>query len=232
MSKPKKLQISMTEKEQSLCALYLALQLFVLPGLLNRLNAMLPQSLTDAKLNFLFFCLNFCCVVLFCRRFLRSSLTHSLRNFWHFAKGLVLGFGLYGLSSFAFAWLTDQFFPWFSNVNDASVAQMYRQEPELMTIGTVLLVPITEELLYRGLLFQGLHRRSRKAAYVISVTVFCMIHVAGYVGKYDLFTLTLCLVQYIMPSVILAWSYEQADSIFAPILIHTTINAMGIYAVR
>ncbi len=228
----KTLHISMTERELSLGTMYLALELFILPLLLQRLNSLLPTALTPAQLNFCFFCLNFVCLLVFCHSFLWRSVKHTFRNFWRFLTGLLGGGMFYALSGFAVAAVIVTFFPDFQNVNDASVAAMYRAEPELMTLGTVFLVPFAEELLYRGVLFQGLHRRSRTAAYVVSVSVFCMIHVVSYLGQADLQTLLICLMQYIPPALVLAWIYERADSIYAPMLIHAVINALGIYAVR
>ena len=59
-----------------------------------------------------------------------------------------------------------------------------------------------------------------------------MIHVMGYIGQFDWLTLVLCFLQYIPAGLWLAWAYEKSDSIFAPMLIHTAINAIGIYAMR
>jgi membrane protease YdiL (CAAX protease family) len=56
--------------------------------------------------------------------------------------------------------------------------------------------------------------------------------VLGYIGSADLLTLALCFLQYIPAGLCLAWAYDASGSIFAPVLIHTVINALGILSLR
>ena len=86
--------------------------------------------------------------------------------------------------------------------------------------------------MFRGLLFRGIYGKSRVAAYLISALCFCLIHVANYIGSYELPLLAMCFVQYLPAGLILAWSYEKSNTILTPIAIHTVINAIGIYAMR
>ena len=46
------------------------------------------------------------------------------------------------------------------------------------------------------------------------------------------FLLLLCLLQYIPAGLFLAWSYARCNTIVAPVLIHMTVNAMGLYILR
>ena len=232
MAKMKKLSIFMTEREYAWGWLYLALELFILPGLISGGNAALPQPLPDAAVNFLFFCLNFLAVAMIFRAFLKRSIARAGRHFSQVLKAVILGFAAYWVGTLVYSTAVYFLFPWFSNVNDGSIAAMAQESFLLMAIGTVVLVPMVEEVLYRGLLFQGLYRFSRAGAYLTSTLVFAAIHVVGYVGVYDPMTLALCFLQYIPAGLSLAWAYAEADNIFAPILIHTVINAMGIYSVR
>ena len=96
----------------------------------------------------------------------------------------------------------------------------------------VILAPITEELIYRGVIFGSIHSHSRFAAYAVSCIVFSAVHVVGYIGTADLTTLGLCLLQYLPAGFALALAYECSDSIFTPILIHMTVNLIGISAMR
>jgi membrane protease YdiL (CAAX protease family) len=104
---------------------------------------------------------------------------------------------------------------------------MVQENATLMNIGTVLLVPIAEELLYRGLVFRSIHSKSRVWAYVISILVFAALHVVGYIGMYEPMHLFVCLLQYLPAGFCLAWAYERADTIWAPILIHVSVNQMA-----
>ena len=99
-----------------------------------------------------------------------------------------------------------------------------------MVIGTVLLVPVAEEVLFRGVVFHSLYRVNRGLGYILSAAIFCAVHVIGYIGSTDFLTLALCYIQYLPASLCLAWAYTEADNIFAPILIHIVVNTMVILA--
>lgn len=229
MKKNNKLHITMTTRETALGWLYLALELFILPRLLTLGNALLLSPLSGACLNFIFFSINFAAILLIFHGFLSRSLAQAGKRFVEVLQAAVLGFVAY--------WVLNRILGAlpifdFSNVNDQSIAAMASGNFPLVALGTVLLVPVVEETLYRGLLFQGLYNRNRIAAYVISTLVFCAIHVVGYIGAFEPGLLLLCFLEYIPAGLCLAWAYAKADCIFAPILIHTVVNAMGIYAVR
>lgn len=232
MSKTKRLRIKLTHNQKALGWFYMLFELFVLPSLLQLLNDLLPTPLPDAILNFLFFCLNFAVILLIFHSFLIKSLETAGRKFWDFLQAAVLGFVAYWVCGTVLSYGITTIFPNFANVNDSSIGTMAGSHFWLMAIGTVLLVPVVEECLFRGLIFLELHPHSRVWAYCLSTLFFCAIHVMSYIGTYDALTLILCFIQYIPAGLWLAWAYEKADSIFAPILIHTAINAIGIYGLR
>lgn len=232
MARKKKLHITMDYRETAWGWIYFLIQLFLLPRALSFLNALLPRPFSAPWVNFLYFALNFTFLFLIFRKFLGRSLSHMGKRFWDCLKAVILGFIGHWVCNQVLSFVIRLLLPGFSNVNDGSVAALAGTNFIITAIGTVLLVPMAEELLYRGLIFQGLFNRGKKAAYVLSVLIFATVHVVGYLGKYDLLTLAVCFIQYIPAGLCLAWAYEEADSIFAPILIHTVINAMGIYALR
>ena len=232
MPKPKNLRIHMTPGEKALGWLYLLLELFVIPTLLHMLNEKLGNPMSAAIQNFIFFSLNFIAILAIFHRFLLKSLESAGKKFWNFLQFSVLGFIAYWVCSYGLEHLILLVKPDFANVNDAAMATMAGEHFLLIAIGTILLVPIVEECLFRGLLFLELQSQKRWLAYVLSTICFCMIHVMGYIGQFDPFTLILCFLQYIPAGLWLAWTYEKTDSIFAPILIHTAINAIGVYSLR
>ena len=83
-----------------------------------------------------------------------------------------------------------------------------------------------------GLIFRNLYGKSRWAAYIVSILVFAIIHIIGYIGKYSALELLMAVLQYLPAGLCLAWSYAKADTIFAPILIHAAINAGSIIALN
>ena len=222
--------VSLTRKEASWGWRYMLFQLLVLPELL-RLVAQLPGVRLDtAAINLLYFSINFLAVLLICGRFL-------LENLFSVTPGRLLACAgvelvAYWLLSFAVTWLILLIYPDFYNVNDASVSSMADSNFLLTVIGTVVLVPIAEEVFYRGILFGTLYQIHKLLGYAVSILVFALIHVMQYVGSYPIDLLALCLLLYLPAGLCLAVAYEKSDSILCPILMHTVINAIGVYAMR
>ena len=227
-----KLSISMTRKETLLGWIYLLLNLFVLPLALVLVNQFLPHPLSETEINLVFMGMNFLAIALIFRRFLTASVKSAVNKPWRVLGFAGLGFVLYFLFAMVIGAIILQLAPDFSNVNDDTIIGLFDEHPALMAITTVLLVPVTEEVLYRGLLFQGLQRKNRVLAYTVSVLVFAGIHIVGYVGSYDLKTLLLCFLQYLPAGTMLAWAYEKSDTIVTPILMHTVINLIGTSVTR
>ncbi len=226
----KALSVKMTRGEAISGWIYMVVQLLFLPTALVLANAMLHSPLDEAALNFVFFCLNFLCVTVIFHRYLISCGKISLADPGKCLITALLGYLLYWGLNFAVSLLILGIYPEFNNVNDASIQLLVDENFILTAIGTVLLVPVTEEVLFRGLIFQGLHRKSRFWAYTVSAIAFCLPHVLGYIGQYSPIHLLLCFVQYLPAGIALAWAYERADSIWAPIFIHTFINLTGVTA--
>jgi membrane protease YdiL (CAAX protease family) len=144
----------------------------------------------------------------------------------------VVGFFAYLLGTFLLGQVIFAIDPGFASINDRNVQSLVAENYGLMFFGTVFLVPVAEEILYRGLLFRGLYDRRPILAWICSVAAFSAVHVLGYVGSASALTLVLCFVQYIPAGLILAWVYRRSGSIFASILMHAFINAVGMFAQR
>lgn len=232
MARTKKLLLSMTEGETAWGWLYLAVQLLVLPTLLSAAVARIAPENPEFWLNISFYLVNFGAILLIFHKFLGKSLRMVGKRFPDFLGTVVVGFLCCWTANFALNWVILTWLPDFANVNNQAVSQLTAVSFPAMAIATTVLVPPVEECLYRGLVFQGLQRVNRPAAYILSTLAFCVIHVMGYVGVFDNATLAVCFLQYIPAGVCLAWAYERSDTIFAPILIHAAVNAMGMAALR
>ena len=236
MKKRKNLYISMSQGEKVLGWLYLAFQLLALPvvliGVLTWIVDRLGCTLNDSVYQFVYHAVNFAVLVCIFHRFLRDSLVSAWRDKWNFLQAVVLGFVAFWACSKAFDWIVNLLHGELNNVNDSAVATMLRSNFLLMSIAVVVFAPLTEELLYRGLIFRNLWQRSKAAAYLLSMAAFALIHVLGYIGTTDPVTLLLCFIQYLPAGLCLAWTYSKADNIFAPILVHALNNAIAIGLVR
>lgn len=205
---------------------YYAFSLFFLPSVLLDLAPRLGFG--DAVVNVSYYLLNFFFAFSIFRHFLVDSLAEAGNHLVRFLLAVVLGFGANQAASGLLGGLMMLLAPGFANVNDQAVAALFAQSPTLIGIGTVLLVPLAEECLYRGLIFAGLYPKGKAAAFLISACAFSAVHVMGYVGSYPAATLALCFVQYLPAGLILAGAYAACGSIWAPILIHTATNAVAV----
>jgi uncharacterized protein len=96
----------------------------------------------------------------------------------------------------------------------------------LAVIAAVVLAPVAEELLFRGLLHRGLRRRLRVVpATALSSVLFAVVHVDVALSQ------PLALVGLTLVGVILAVAYERTGSLIVPVVIHAVHNAVTIAAV-
>lgn len=222
----------MNRGEKLLGWAYLAFELLLLPTLLQALNQCLASPMSSGTLNFTYYLINFLAIICIFRRFLRDSLVAAWCDIWNFIQAVVLGTVAYFACSKVLSLAMAYFVPNFQNINDASIVAMLSTDRVLMRIGVVLLVPLAEETLYRGLIFRGLWQTSKVAAYLVSMAAFAALHVMGYIGSESITTLILCFLQYLPAGLCLAWTYTKADNLFAPIVVHAIVNAVAIGLVR
>lgn len=92
------------------------------------------------------------------------------------------------------------------------------QSPIILILATVILGPIAEELIFRGLTYDRLrHYVSIPAAIIISALMFGAYHAN--------------VIQFIYASImgiLLAFYYEKSGSILAPVVAHMVMNAVAI----
>lgn len=227
-----KLSISMTQREEQLGWLVLALQLAAFPALLVTVNAALAVPLSDALLNCLLFVINFIVILFVFRRFLIRSARQAAAAPFQFLRFAAIGLALYYIGIYLIGLFIGLVYPQFSNVNDSNIQSMAREHYGLILVGTVLLVPVTEEALFRGLIFRTLQQKSRLLAYILSTLSFGLVHVTGYIGTASGTVLLLCLLQYVPAGLCFAWAYEKADTVWAPILMHMAINQISMSYLR
>lgn len=219
-------------RETALGWVYFCLYVFLLSGIFRYVNMLLPKPLSDVRLNFLFALCNLISVVFIARRFLWRSLILAVRLPFRTLRAAGIAFVLYYCTSFLLGLLIALLRPDFSNVNDSAIAAMTRENYTLMTLEAVIMVPVVEEFLFRALLFGQVYPKRPIAAYALSTALFSAIHVVGYVGQHELGYLALSYLQYIPAGLLLAWAYAQSGTLWAPILVHMTINQIGIQTVR
>ena len=227
-----KISLTVSPREKYIGLFYLLFQLFVLPEMLVLLNGFLETPLSAGHLNLIMFGINFLVVLGIFHSFLWKNLTRIFREPWRVLKAAFVGFCVYYVSNIALSNLLLWFSPDFFNVNDQNVQTIVGENYFLSSLCVVVLVPIVEETLYRGLVFGSIYRKSPWAAYLVSTVAFAAIHVIGYIGSYSPVQLLLCFLQYLPAGLCLGWAYAKSDCLWASVLMHMTINQIGLSLMR
>ncbi len=211
---------------------YLLFNLVFLGDLMYLALGAVWPTMDSATYNFIYFTINFLAVVILFRKFWLRTLRAAWEKAGSILTTALCGFGAYRILSIPISIVIAFLAPEFSNVNDQGVGELAQQNYLLIALGSCFLVPVAEELLYRGVVFGSIFRRRPVLAYAVSICMFAFIHISGYVGCYPTTTLLLCFLQYIPAGLCLAAAYQISGSILTPILIHMAVNAIGILAMR
>ena len=114
------------------------------------------------------------------------------------------------------------------NPTPENYAQQFALSPAATVVILVVLMPLVEEPLFRGLLFGATRRYSRALGYVLSTLVFALYCVWQFVYSYGTvdFRYLLLFLQYVPMSLALTWCYDNGGSIWSPIALHMVLNAL------
>ena len=226
------MKISMTKSEKIIGWIFLAATIWGLPYALVEAARQFHLQLDIAQLNMTLFCIDFVLTVLIFHRFLWKNCKQSISRPGKTFMWMGIGFAAYAISSKLIVVLTTLLAPDFANANDASIAEMLQGNFLPMALGTVVLVPITEETLYRGLVFGQIRKKSRLLAYVVSIGFFSALHIVNYISTLSPLHLAVSFLQYLPGAAVLAFVYDMSDSIWPGILIHSTINMLAVFTMQ
>ena len=220
--------LSKAEQIAGFC--YLPVYVALLGFALAWLNEKCSLGLTDLQINIAYFLIN--CI--FTWLIFHIFLLRSFRNirFWDLVQALILGFVLYYVGNLLLSLLVGWLGIEIPQFNNEAVMGLAAQNEAVMIVCAVVLAPMVEETLMRGLVFGTIRRKSRILAYVVSMLLFAAIHVWQFAFLYDWRKILLAAVAYLPAGIALGWTYEKANTIWAPILLHMTINAISFGLMR
>ena len=122
------------------------------------------------------------------------------------------------------------FLPWpLEDPNPVSWAEQYAYSPAATVLIVVILIPVVEEVLFRGLLFGALRKRSRTAAWLASAVLFAVYSVWTFAVAYGDVRYLILALQYLPMSLALTWCYDRGGSIWSPILLHAIFHAIVLF---
>ena len=226
------LSITLEDRERTWGIRYLFFSYFFLGPILVAILPLIFREVKKIHMDTVYLSVNLVAVCVIFRSFLKRSIRKATSSMGKLLIALAIGLVSCVTVNVGLNMLYTLLVPGLTNLNDDSIRINLQENFILTGIGTVLLAPLAEEVLYRGLIFTMLHPKSRVLAYSVSTLIFCYIHVSAYIGVYTLPQLLLNLCLYIPAGLILAWSYEYSGSILTPVWIHTGVNAVAMIIMR
>ena len=226
----------MTKREMTFGWGWLAVQMLVLPSLISSIAA--PWG--SAAVNFCYHLVSLLAVTVIFHRYLKQELRNFTAGFKKVLPVIAVSLAVYYVAGEVLLCyvagevllcLITAIDPGFRNVNDDSVAVLRQGNLALTAVMTVALAPVSEECLFRGLIFGCARKHSRWAAYDVSAVAFGALHVMGYVGSFGAVQLFLCFAQYLPAGLVLAAAMEKTDSIVTAMCIHAIINAVSMIGI-
>ncbi len=223
-----KLTISMTRGEYIAGFVFLPFYLIFNGVIIQFVLHKLGIAVTQLNVNLVYFYMNFIFSVVAFHKFLSRSLYSFLQKLFRSILGIAWGFIVYFALNLVVNLVITASVGVVDNPNNDYVSQLYSQSSKIMTIGAVLLGPLAEEALFRGVIFGFFRKKSRGFAYVMSFICFSIIHVWSYALVSPDWTILVNLIQYLPPTIALCFAYEKGDNIFCPIALHMMINASAL----
>lgn len=107
--------------------------------------------------------------------------------------------------------------------------QEYLLSGRVTTMLVVVLIPLIEEILFRGLVFGSLRQNSRPLAYAASALVFALASVWRYALDLGDPRYLLTALEVLPAGLALAWCYDNGGSIWGAIALRMAINAVTLF---
>lgn len=112
-------------------------------------------------------------------------------------------------------------------LNQDAVENIAMQAPLLIAFLAIVLAPLWEELLFTGLIFGSLQRRSRLIAYVVASLGFGLLHTwPMFIGGFSTLSILITLI-YVPSALVSCRLYEKTDNLWSPIIFHSFSNAVA-----
>lgn len=216
----------LTQEEKRVGWAFFVLYLFAFPFLVGGVVRILDERwnllLTPAQSNAIYYGVILGLLVTVFWDFLRNSvriwLDYTRENLFALCVGLAAGFALTVLAGAVPLGV------------DNPVRTDYKGQFLLSPAATVAVVmflrPMVEEILYRGLLFGSLRKRSRTAAYAVSAGVFALASVWQFAFPGGEARSLLLAVQYLPLGLAQCWCYDVGGSVFTPMALRVILSGV------
>ena len=217
-------QFPMTKAEQRRGWVLLALYLFLFPSLslwLQRLWMGLGEGFAAGSA-LVYNVLVLLLVGLVFYRYLRKELDTLLARPADNLSAMLLGFALWLVLTTAVSRIPLPL----ENLTPFQWRQEMIFAPKITLLLVVVLLPLIEEIFFRGLVFGALREKSRVLAYACSTLGFALASVLGYALSLRETLYLLNGVEYLPVGLALAWCRERGGSVWSAVVLRMVISAV------
>ena len=231
MAKKKTASGGMNRTERVAGTIFFLVYLLVMPLLATRifdlLEVVLDTTINDSLRNVLYYYTLFAVTVLLFHSYLAHTSGRFLDNLNRALSTMLLGLLVfYGANELLFR-VCNVLFNSRTNLNDMTIAAQVASAPRMTALIVVLLAPFVEEVLFRGLVFGNLRRKSAAVGYLVSCLLFALLHVWQFAVVNRDITYFLLMLQYLVPGLVLAWVYDRTGTLWTSIGLHAAANALS-----
>lgn len=219
-------QSQLTRPEAVRGWIFFACYVGVFPLLMGVIQRRIGGEIPVAEANVVYYLLSAVLVFLVFWTFLRQSWRFLLdwlpENLFAFVTGLAAA----GVLHFLVMRLP---YP-VENPNRYSYPEQFALSPAATVVILAVLMPLVEEILFRGLLFGSVRRSSRPLAWVLSAGSYAFYCVWQFIFTWDGVDLRYLLlsVQYLPMSLACTWAYDNGGSVWTPAALHAAVNLFGL----
>jgi len=168
--------------------------------------------------------------IFFTKELLWRSISELAENPGKVFKTIVTTLPMMLLGSIVLNYLITTFTGQMEAQNQTEIIDLFNKTPYLIVIQALLYAPIVEEIMFRGLVFGGLSKKSMSFAIIISSSLFGLAHISNSLmsGNFaDLwFFPTYALLGYFLNR-----AYIKSGSIVSSMALHFLNNAIGLLAI-
>lgn len=210
--------------------IYLVVLPFATDPLFRLVERLLDTSISASLQNAIYYYTLFAATLVIFHGFISRTTRNFFDNLGGACKAAVIGLvGLYGLNELVYR-LTRVLVGNRTNLNDSAISAQIQDAPRVTLLIVIFLAPFVEEVLFRGLVFGNLRRKSRAVGYVASCLLFALLHVWQFAVAWQDVTYFWLMIQYLVPGMVLAWAYDHTGTLWSAVMLHAAANALSVWA--
>ena len=205
---------------------FIIIYLFV--AVLNIFDLKMTINSLNALYNLVFCSVFSILTIIVLKKFIKKSFMAFKGNwkkdlFWASTTGIVT---LYVIQ-YAIGLLFFLFMPESTSANQDVIVEMMQTDIIPIFITTVILAPVLEELIFRGIIFNSLYQKNRIFAHFFSSFLFGFMHIYSALFNGEIGQL-LYLIPYGVMGLVFSFVYEKKGNIIVPIYLHLLNNLISI----